>query len=75
MDLGTLRGLLTAALLLLFLGVVFWAYSRRRRADFEQASRLPLEEQAHPPASGSDGPPGESRDPAVNASAQQGSRQ
>ncbi len=49
MDIGTLRGLLTAALLVLFLGIVFWAWSRRRRGDFERAARLPLEEDAAPP--------------------------
>ena len=52
MDIGTLRGLLTAALLILFLCIVFWAYSRRRRADFDRAARLPLEEHERPPAGG-----------------------
>ena len=35
-------GIFTAALLLLFVGIVGWAYSRRRRADFDDAARLPL---------------------------------
>lgn len=45
MDLGTVRGLLTAILLLLFLGIVFWAYSRKRRSDFDEAAQLPLEDE------------------------------
>ena len=75
MDLGTLRGLVTAALLLLFLGIVFWAYSRRRHKDFERASRLPLEEHERPPARGDDAQPGERPDGARQAKARQGSGQ
>ena len=37
-------GIFTAALLVIFLGVAVWAYSGRRRADFDDASRLPLRE-------------------------------
>jgi cytochrome c oxidase cbb3-type subunit 4 len=48
MDLGLFRGLVTAALFFAFCGVVVWAYSRSRRRDFEEASRLPLE--PDPPA-------------------------
>jgi cytochrome c oxidase cbb3-type subunit 4 len=44
MDIGTFRGLVTAALLGLFVWLVVWAYSKSRRADFEAAARLPLEE-------------------------------
>jgi cytochrome c oxidase cbb3-type subunit 4 len=44
MDINTFRGLMTGALLLLFLWLVAWAWSRSRRADFEAAARLPLED-------------------------------
>lgn len=54
MDIGTLRGVLTALLLLLFIGVVAWAYSRRRRADFDKAASLPLEDDTRPPATHDD---------------------
>lgn len=37
-------GLVTLILLLVFLGVVFWAYSSRRKADFDAAARIPLED-------------------------------
>jgi cytochrome c oxidase cbb3-type subunit 4 len=42
MDPGTLSGLVTAIMLLAFLGVVAWAYSARRREAFDQAALLPL---------------------------------
>jgi len=44
MDIGTFRGVMTAILMVLFIALVFWAYSRRRKPDFDAAARLPLEE-------------------------------
>jgi cytochrome c oxidase cbb3-type subunit 4 len=44
MDINTLRGLITAVLILVFLGIVAWAWSSRRKGDFDAAARLPLEE-------------------------------
>ncbi len=44
MDLPTFRGVLTAIMMLAFVGVVVWAWSSKRKKDFEEASRLPLEE-------------------------------
>jgi cytochrome c oxidase cbb3-type subunit 4 len=35
-------GILTAVLIVLFLGIVAWAWSRRRRDDFAAAAFLPL---------------------------------
>ena len=29
-----------------FIGIVAWAWSRKRKADFDAAARLPLEEDA-----------------------------
>jgi cytochrome c oxidase cbb3-type subunit 4 len=37
-------GIVTALLLLVFLGGWAWAWSPRRRKDFEEAARLPLDE-------------------------------
>ena len=45
MDINTFRGIVTGVLLVLFLSLVVWAWSKRRRADFEAAARLPLEEE------------------------------
>lgn len=48
MDINIIRGLITLLLMIVFLGIVFWAYSRRRRKDFDEASRLPLEDDRKP---------------------------
>ncbi|NIR60026.1 MAG: cbb3-type cytochrome c oxidase subunit 3 [Gammaproteobacteria bacterium] len=32
-------------LILVFMGIVIWAWSSRRRRDFEEASRLPLDDE------------------------------
>jgi len=50
MDIGLIRGLLTATILVLFLGIWAWSFSRSRKSDFEAASRLPLGDDARPPA-------------------------
>ena len=46
MDPGTWRGLFTALMLLLFVGIWAWAWSSRRKREFDEAARLPLEEDA-----------------------------
>ncbi|BBT16102.1 CcoQ/FixQ family Cbb3-type cytochrome c oxidase assembly chaperone [Metapseudomonas otitidis] len=42
MDIGTLRGLGTLMVLVAMIGVICWAYSGRRKADFDQAALLPF---------------------------------
>jgi len=44
MDINTVYGLITLVLLILFIGIVFWAYSGRRKADFDEAAQLALAE-------------------------------
>lgn len=44
MDINDVRGLLTAVLLFSFVGLWIWAWSSRRKADFEASAALPLEE-------------------------------
>src|SRR5690606_31334629 len=44
MDSGTFSGIVTAALLLAFVAGVLWAWSSKRKMDFEQAARLPLDD-------------------------------
>ena len=34
----------TLLLIILFIGIVLWAYSSRRKSDFDEAARLPLED-------------------------------
>ena len=44
MDINDFRGLLTAILLFSFIGLWIWAWSSRRKTDFEASAALPLEE-------------------------------
>jgi cytochrome c oxidase cbb3-type subunit 4 len=44
MTSGTLSGIVTSILILLFLGVWVWAFSSRRKEQFSKAARMPLEE-------------------------------
>ena len=44
MDLNDLRAVITIASFATFLGVVWWAYSARRRSGFDRAARSILEE-------------------------------
>ena len=46
MTIGTFRGIVTAVLLVLFVWLVAWAWSRRRAPLFDAAARTPLEEDA-----------------------------
>ena len=40
----TFRGFLTAVLFFSFVGLWIWAWSSRRKADFDASAALPLEE-------------------------------
>ncbi|WP_330925721.1 cbb3-type cytochrome c oxidase subunit 3 [Candidatus Sororendozoicomonas aggregata] len=42
MDINTLRGLATLFAAIAFITVVLWAYSSRRKADFDEAVNLPF---------------------------------
>jgi cytochrome c oxidase cbb3-type subunit 4 len=44
MDAGEWRGVFTVVMFILFIGVFVWAYSSRRKTDFEEAAQLPLDE-------------------------------
>ena len=50
MEMGLFRGLLTAVLFVAFVGTWIWAWSRKRRDDFEAAAQMPLENDERPPA-------------------------
>lgn len=39
-----IAGIITAILLVVFLGGCAWAYSAKRKPDFDAAARLPLED-------------------------------
>jgi cytochrome c oxidase cbb3-type subunit 4 len=44
MDVNTLRSIVTVLGFITFIGIVMWAWSRRNAAEFEQAARLPFEQ-------------------------------
>lgn len=44
----------TVLMLILFIGIVFWAYSSRRQRAFDEAARLPLEEEDFVPGPASE---------------------
>ncbi len=44
-DINTVRGLITALMMFAFIGMVFWAYSSKRRSAFQEAASLPFDEQ------------------------------
>ena len=48
MDLNELRSWWTVLSFLAFLGIVWWAYSGKRKARFDQAARLALDDDAEP---------------------------
>ncbi|MBO9685031.1 cbb3-type cytochrome oxidase subunit 3 [Roseateles chitosanitabidus] len=47
-DLNALRSAVTLISLLVFLGIVVWAYARRNRERFEDLGALPLMDDAAP---------------------------
>ena len=44
MDINTLRSIATVLAFVTFIGIVLWAWSRRRKADFDEAANLPFEQ-------------------------------
>lgn len=42
MDINDLRGLATVFALIAFIGVCLWAYSSKRKSDFDDAAQLPF---------------------------------
>ena len=47
MDINDFRGLITAVIFVAFIGICVWAWSKRRKADFEASAQLPLQEDQH----------------------------
>ena len=46
MDINDLRSIVTVVSLLTFLGIVAWAWSRSNRDRFDDAARLPFDDEA-----------------------------
>ena len=48
MEINDIRAWHTVILLISFVGIVIWAYSKRRKADFDEAANLPFaDEERH----------------------------
>jgi cytochrome c oxidase cbb3-type subunit 4 len=45
MDKTTLHSIWTVVMLALFVGIVIWAWSGKRKDDFREAASLPLEDE------------------------------
>ena len=43
-DINTLRSIATVVSFITFIGIIWWAYSRRRSDDFSAAANLPFEQ-------------------------------
>lgn len=52
MDIGTLRGLGTALVLIAFVGMLIWVFNSKRKKSFDEAANLPF---ADEPESGKHG--------------------
>ncbi|MDP2169270.1 MAG: cbb3-type cytochrome c oxidase subunit 3 [Rhodocyclaceae bacterium] len=50
MDINDLRSIFTVLVFGAFIGIVAWAYSSKRKQAFDEAARLPLDDDA--PAAG-----------------------
>ncbi len=44
MDAAVFHGLWTGALLVIFIGIVVWAWSGKRKRDFDEAAHIPLDD-------------------------------
>ncbi|MBN9429175.1 MAG: CcoQ/FixQ family Cbb3-type cytochrome c oxidase assembly chaperone [Burkholderiales bacterium] len=44
MDVNVLRGVIAVVSLVLFVGIVLWAWDKTKRARFEEAANLPFAE-------------------------------
>ena len=52
MDINDLRSIFTVLSMICFGGIVWWAYSSRRKQAYEEAAMLPLEDDPPAPHSG-----------------------
>ena len=44
MDINDFRGIITAIIFFAFIGICVWAWSSRRKKDFDESAQLPLKE-------------------------------
>lgn len=51
MDINDLRAGVTVLTFVLFIGIVWWAYSDRRKTAYDEAARIPLDDDLPLPTS------------------------
>jgi cytochrome c oxidase cbb3-type subunit IV len=51
MDFALIHSIWTVMMFILFIGIVVWAWSAKRKKQFDEAARLPLEDDDAVPAS------------------------
>jgi cytochrome c oxidase cbb3-type subunit 4 len=44
MDVNDLRAITTVISFVIFIGIMVWAFSKRNNKDFEEAARLPFDQ-------------------------------
>ncbi|MGO2133126.1 MAG: cbb3-type cytochrome oxidase subunit 3 [Halomonas sp.] len=49
MDTGTVRGIVVIVLIVAFVTLTIWAYSKRRKPGFDEAANLPFADDDNPP--------------------------
>jgi cytochrome c oxidase cbb3-type subunit 4 len=49
MNFGLIHSVWTVLLFVLFIGIIVWAWSAKRKKSFDQAARLPLEDEVITP--------------------------
>ena len=45
MDFTLVQSIWSIVILVTFIGIVIWAYSSKRKSDFDEAARLPFEDE------------------------------
>lgn len=50
MTMTLFHSLWTIVVLATFIGIIFWAYSSNRKASFDEAAKLPLEDDSTEPS-------------------------
>ena len=59
LDINVIRGVVLIILMAAFIGLWIWAWSDKRKTEFDAAAQLPLEERGGDPRQGQEGTSGE----------------
>ena len=49
MDFSLMQSIWTLVVLVLFIGIVIWAWSSKRKKEFDEAANIPFDEDDRPP--------------------------